>query len=66
MPEHVLGVTVQAEAAERGYFSPSITAGLPAPLRWDAAATTIEGTVRGLRDHAWALFVHAVPESPPR
>jgi len=64
MAERVLGATVQAEAAERGCFSPSVAAGLPAPLRQDAAATSIEGTARGLHRHARALCVPANPRRP--
>lgn len=65
MAEHVLGITIEAETTEKGYFSPSITAGLPVPFRWDTAATSIHGTALGLHKQAWALCVYAVPESPP-
>lgn len=65
MADYVLGVIVQAEATERGYFSPSIAAGLLVPLCWDTAVTSIEGTEQGLHNHPWVLCVRAVPESPP-
>lgn len=62
----MLGVTAQAEAVERGYFSPSIAVALPAPLRQDTAATSTEGMAWGLHDGPWVLWVRAIPESPPR
>lgn len=65
MAEHVLGAPVQAEAAEKGYLSPSIAAGFPAPLRWDTAATSKEGAAQGLHDHPWVLRMCATPDSPP-
>lgn len=65
MAEHVLGITIEAETMKKGYFSPRITAGVPVPLPWDTAPICIHGTVLGLHKQAWALCVHAVPESPP-
>lgn len=66
MAEHVLGVTTQPGAVERGYFSPSTTAALPAPLRRDIAAPSMEGTARGLHAGPCVLWVLDVPDSPPR